>query len=156
MVLLQMNPEAAPFRHKEPLFLDKLDMIFDGTTVIGETVRPSRRRKRISTGPARKIQKLTETVTMQPDSRSERLCDILDSKSTVTDQSSQGNLCYSIGECIECLDGMEEVEQGGDLYLFALDLFMKKEYREIFLNLKKGSVRIAWLQRLQSLCPPLV
>lgn len=154
----QMNPEAAQFRYKEPLFLDKLDIIYDGTTITGETERPTRRRKRNGgSGPSGKHRlKIKEPIYVQPESRSERLCDVLDSKSTVTDQSSLGKLCYSIGECIECLDGMEEVEQGSDLYLFALDLFMKKEYREIFLNLKKASVRIAWLQRLQSLCPPLL
>lgn len=57
---------------------------------------------------------------------------------------------YTIGECIECLDAMEEVEQGSDLYLFALDLFLKKEYREIFLQLKKSSLRMSWLLRLRS------
>uniref|UniRef100_A0A1J3CZE3 Myb/SANT-like domain-containing protein n=1 Tax=Noccaea caerulescens TaxID=107243 RepID=A0A1J3CZE3_NOCCA len=57
---------------------------------------------------------------------------------------------YTIGECIECLDAMEELEQGSDLYLFALDLFLKKEYREIFLQLKKSSLKMSWLLRLQS------
>ncbi|KAF8106565.1 hypothetical protein N665_0137s0018 [Sinapis alba] len=57
---------------------------------------------------------------------------------------------YTIGECIERLDLMEEVEQGSDLYMFALDLFLRKEYREIFLQLKKSSLRISWLLRLQA------
>lgn len=57
---------------------------------------------------------------------------------------------YTIGECIERLDSMEEVEQGSDLYMFALDLFLRKEYREIFLHLKKSSLRICWLLRLQA------
>lgn len=57
---------------------------------------------------------------------------------------------YTIGECIERLDSMEEVEQGSDLYMFALDLFLRKEYREIFLQLKKSSLRISWLLRLQA------
>lgn len=57
---------------------------------------------------------------------------------------------YTIGECIERLDSMEEVEPGSDLYMFALDLFLRKEYREIFLQLKKASLRISWLLRLQA------
>ncbi|XP_010486779.1 PREDICTED: L10-interacting MYB domain-containing protein-like [Camelina sativa] len=57
---------------------------------------------------------------------------------------------YTIGECIECLDNMEEVEQGSDLYMFALDLFPTKEYREIFLHLKNSSLRLSWLLRRQS------
>ncbi|KAL0743934.1 hypothetical protein Bca4012_085447 [Brassica carinata] len=39
-----------------------------------------------------------------------------------------------------CLESLEEVEQGSDLYLFALDLFLRREYREIFLQLKKPSL----------------
>lgn len=47
---------------------------------------------------------------------------------------------YTIGECIERLDSLEEVEQGSDLYLFSLDVFLRREYREIFLQLKKPSL----------------
>lgn len=57
---------------------------------------------------------------------------------------------YTIGECIKCLDTMEEVEQGSDLYMFALDLFPTKEYREIFLQLKNSSLRMSWLLRRRS------
>ncbi|KAL1222140.1 L10-interacting MYB domain-containing protein [Cardamine amara subsp. amara] len=57
---------------------------------------------------------------------------------------------FTIGECIECLDSMEEVEQGSDLYMCALDLFLKKEYREVFLQLKNSSVRMSWLLRRRS------
>ncbi|XP_010552866.1 PREDICTED: L10-interacting MYB domain-containing protein-like isoform X2 [Tarenaya hassleriana] len=71
-------------------------------------------------------------------------------ESPVSVRMASGEPGYTIGECIECLDAMEEVEQGSDLYLFALDMFLKKEYREIFLQLRKPCLRVAWLQRLQS------
>ncbi|KAM7499334.1 hypothetical protein LguiA_023748 [Lonicera macranthoides] len=99
---------------------------------------------------------MQELLGSRPESRCERRSDAVESRSTMTVQSSSiGKLNYSVAECIEWLDGMGEVEQGSELYLFALDLFLKKEFREIFLNLKKRSVRIAWLQRLQSVSPPL-
>lgn len=155
MVLLQANPEAAAYRFKELLFGDTLDIMYEGTTASGETEPPSRRRKRHD-GSATPILCTQEVLGTRPESRCECRSDAVESRSTMTVQSSSiGKLNYSITECIEWLDGMGEVEQGSELYLFALDLFLKKEFREIFLNLKKPSVRIAWLQRLQSVGPPL-
>lgn len=98
---------------------------------------------------------MNEQGIFKPDGKIRRHFDAVESRSVITVQSAQCKQNYSIGECIECLDRMEEVEEGSELYLFALDIFLKKEYREIFLQLKKPSVRIAWLQRLQSVCPPL-
>ncbi|XP_010488864.1 PREDICTED: L10-interacting MYB domain-containing protein-like [Camelina sativa] len=54
---------------------------------------------------------------------------------------------YTIPECMECLDVMDEVEKGSDLYMFALDLFMTKEHRQIFLLLKTSSLKMSWLLR---------
>lgn len=94
---------------------------------------------------------------VQPEETTEQPCDpfelsgaVIFQNHGVTVPSTQAKLTYSIGECIDCLDGLEELEQGSDLYLFALDVFLKKEYREIFLQLKKPSVKISWLQRLQA------
>ncbi|XP_059666365.1 L10-interacting MYB domain-containing protein [Cornus florida] len=168
---LQANAGAAQFRFKELPFTDKLETIFDGRIVSGETEPPPQRRRLSDDsttsllhtkepGPGDSTTSLLHTKepgpgVSRPDIRTERVCEAAESRSVVTVQSSLGKLNYSIGECIECLDGLEEVEPGSDLYLFALDIFLKKEYREIFLQLKKPSVRVAWLQRLQSVGPPL-
>ncbi|XP_057488836.1 L10-interacting MYB domain-containing protein-like [Actinidia eriantha] len=151
---IQDNPEAAQFRLRELPFADKLETIFDGTVRSGETEPPTQRR-RVSDGSTSSFLHTKEPVDANPDYRTDRLNDAVESMSFVTTQSSLGKLNYSIGECIECLDGMEEIEQGSDLYLFALDIFLKKEYREVFLQLKKSSVRVAWLKRMQSVGPPL-
>ncbi|AEC06858.1 Myb/SANT-like DNA-binding domain protein [Arabidopsis thaliana] len=57
---------------------------------------------------------------------------------------------FTFEECVECLDAIEEVEKGGDLYMFALDLFKTKDYRYLFLMLQKSSLRMAWLLKLLS------
>jgi hypothetical protein len=159
--LLQANPEAAQFRCRELELADKLETIFDAMTITGESEPASQRRKYNDALTTYWLHN-KESVVLKPDEKPEPLCDAVESRDAVMIQrsaqrvpSTQGKLSYSIGECIDCLDGMEEVEQGSDLYLFALDIFLKKEYREVFLQLKKPSVRIAWLQRLQSLGPPL-
>lgn len=88
--------------------------------------------------------------TSQPLDVAKLMSDSMLQESPVCGEIESAKRMYCIGECIESLDAMEEVEQGSDLYLFALDMFLKREYREIFLELKKPSLRIAWLQRLQS------
>jgi hypothetical protein len=161
MDLLQENPEAAQFRYKELEFVDKLETIFNAATVTGES-KPASQRRKYKYDLTTSLLHNNEPDILKPDEKTELLCDAVESRGAVMIQrsatmvpSTQSKLSYSIGECINCLDGMEEVEQGSDLYLFALDIFLKKEYREVFLQLKKPSVRIAWLQRLQSLGPSL-
>lgn len=145
---LETNPEAAPFRYKELQFTDKLEIIFDGITVSGETDPPAKRSKYNDNSSA-------SGLNMEELGMGNRQGNI-EHFDAVPVSFRQAKLTYSIGDCIDCLDSMEEVVQGSDLYLFALDVFLKKEYREIFLQLKKPNVRIAWLQRLQSVGPPLV
>lgn len=159
--MLQANPEAAQFRFRELELADKLEIIFDAMTVSGE-FEPANQRRKYTHALTTSWLHNKEPFVPKQDEKTEPLCDAVESRDAVMIQrsaqrvpSTQGKLSYSIGECIDCLDGMEEIEQGSDLYLFALDIFLKKEYREVFLQLKKPSVRIAWLQRLRSLGPPL-
>ncbi|XAR65893.1 hypothetical protein NMG60_11011887 [Bertholletia excelsa] len=152
---IQAKPEAAQFRLKNLPFADKLDIIFDGTVGSGETERPAQRR-RLHDGWGARIFYRKQMGDAKPDCRYDHHNDAVESRNMVAAQPLPGKLNYSIGECIMCLDGMEEIEQGSELYLFALDIFLKKEYREIFLQLKKSSVRMAWLQRMQSVGLPLL
>lgn len=181
-VLFQANSEAAQFRFKEIQSTDKLEIIFDGTTNTGDADTPSLRRglndgstssqEQVTTKLERKRRQLDDSATTSQlhldepgcaklDRETEHLYDVESGsavtiqRSSITFRPAKGIPNYSIGECIQCLDGMEEVEQGSSLYMFALDLFLKREYREIFLELKEPSVRVAWLQRLHSFSPPL-
>ncbi|CAL5203094.1 unnamed protein product [Lathyrus oleraceus] len=153
---LQANPEASQFRYKELQFPDALETIFNGTTVTGETEPAVQQKKSDDSVNTLPLHTKGPDVTSS-DEKTECLCDAVASRNGVNIQknafsisSAKGNRSYSIGECIECLDGMEDVEQGSDLYLFALDVFLRQEHREIFLQLKKPNLRISWLQRLQS------
>lgn len=162
--LLQENSEAAQFRNTELQCADKLQIIFDGTTIIGETEPPPQRRKCNHDSTAAMLH-MKQSGTAKPVGMIQHLAIPVESRTPVIhNQKSTGNVpssiqskfsFYSIGECIDCLDAMDEVEQGSELYLFALDVFLKKEYREIFLHIKQASVRISWLQRLQSVGQPL-
>ncbi|GKV28341.1 hypothetical protein SLEP1_g37411 [Rubroshorea leprosula] len=158
---LQANPEATQFRFKELQHADKLEMIFDRSVNTGESDTPTQHRRLNDNSPSslwlvdgQGTIQLTVNMENHYDTPEPRSA-VLVEKSPVELQRMNFKPSYSIGECIECLDGMEEVQQGSDLYLFALDLFLEKKYREIFLQLKNPSVRIAWLQRLQAFAPPL-
>uniref|UniRef100_A0A7N0UBM5 Myb/SANT-like domain-containing protein n=1 Tax=Kalanchoe fedtschenkoi TaxID=63787 RepID=A0A7N0UBM5_KALFE len=168
---LKDHPEASPFRFKELELADKMDVIFEGIDFREEYESPPGRKRQAEASSVAhftksqdhqvgKIPRLDNTLLSCRQARGarhdKRVDGVLDveSRSAVTVQSVRsGSNSYSIGECIECLDGMEEMEPGGELYLFALDLFLKKEYREIFLQLKNPTIKLAWLTRQQSLRP---
>lgn len=148
---------------KELEFADKLESIFNGATITGETEPAVQHRKSNESVRTFPLRTKEQPNTARPDEKTKCLCDAIESRNGVIIQKNAmaipsigGKLSYSIGECIECLDGTEEIEQGSDLYLFALDVFLKQEYREIFLQLKKPSLRVSWLQRLQSVGTPLL
>lgn len=153
----QNDVSATSFSHirerKIPL-RDKLVDVLPQTVDSGETeplTKGKRQNDSSTTNPSpSKEQILMPLLCCKTDLN----CDAVESRSGKTVQSERGRRSYSIGECIECLDSMEEVEQGSELYLFALDVFLRKDYREIFLQLKKPGLRVAWLQRLQSVGQP--
>lgn len=173
---LRENPEAAHYRYKTIQHAEKLEMLFDGKLGTVESLSDSPNfHGRLTGGSPASLCLADEQGTHQqppermgrnydttPESRSAILVEMsrperqpVNSKPNDGRQPVNSKPTYSIGECIQCLDGMTEVQEGSDLYLFALDIFLKKEYREIFLQLKNSSVRISWLQRLQSFAPPL-
>ncbi|CAH2073960.1 unnamed protein product [Thlaspi arvense] len=155
-IYIRENPRAGQFRHKEVPHADKLSVIFSGVIEPGETYTPPSRKK--------PLRDRSESPHLQQyeanwiDNKAAQQLDVVKfmssdgmlQESPVCVEIESAKRKYCIGECIESLDAMKEVEEGSDLYLFALDQFLKREYREIFLELKKPSLRIAWLQRLQS------
>ncbi|KAK7290105.1 hypothetical protein RIF29_04288 [Crotalaria pallida] len=159
---LKSNPDAAQFRLKELQFTDILETIFNGTsTTVTEEIEPAKQQRKSDDSDVTFPLHKKEANTTKLEEKSNCLCDAVASRNVVpilknaaAISSIEGKRNYSIGECIECLDSMEEIEQGSDLYLFALDVFLKQEYREIFLQLKRPNLRVSWLQRLQSAGPP--
>lgn len=151
----QENPRAGQFRHKEVPHADKLSIIFSGVIEPGETYTPPSRKKLL-------LRDRSESPQFQEDEADYKekpakrldvvklMSDGMLQESPVCVEIESAKRMYCIGECIESLNAMKEVEEGSDLYMFALDQFLKREYREIFLELKKPSLKIAWLQRLQS------
>ncbi|KAF1881854.1 hypothetical protein Lal_00038493 [Lupinus albus] len=160
---LQSNPDAAQFRLKELQFTDILETIFNGTsTTVTEEIEPAVHQRKSDdsevTFPLHKVEanraNLDEKTSYPSDAVASRNVVTIQKNATAT-SSTERKRNYTIGECIECLDSTEEIEQGSDLYLFALDVFLKQEYREIFLQLKKPNLRVSWLLRLQSAGAPL-
>ncbi|ESQ40492.1 hypothetical protein EUTSA_v10015821mg, partial [Eutrema salsugineum] len=152
---LQENPRAGQFRHKEVPHADKLSIIFSGVIEPGETYTPPSRKKLLrhrSESPQLQEYEVNwiDNKTAQTLDVAKLMSDGMLQESPVCVEIESAKRKYCIGECIESLDAMKEVEEGSDLYLFALDQFLKREYREIFLELKKPSLKIAWLQRLRS------
>ncbi|XP_018445576.1 L10-interacting MYB domain-containing protein [Raphanus sativus] len=147
---IRENPRAGQFRHKEVPHADKLSIIFSGVIEPGETYTPPSRKKLLpdrSESPRFREDEANHNV--KPAKRLDVVMGMLQ-ESPVRVEIESAKRMYCIGECIESLNAMKEVEEGSDLYMFALDQFLKREYREIFLELKKPSLKIAWLQRLRA------
>uniref|UniRef100_A0A1J3EGZ6 Myb/SANT-like domain-containing protein n=1 Tax=Noccaea caerulescens TaxID=107243 RepID=A0A1J3EGZ6_NOCCA len=64
-------------------------------------------------------------------------------RSRMADSETQ-NDGFSITNCINALDEMENVEEG--VYFAALDLFENPGLRETFMSLKASNLRLTWLQ----------
>ncbi|KAH0904891.1 hypothetical protein HID58_044394 [Brassica napus] len=145
------NPRATQFRRKQVPCADKLAIIFKGVIEPGKAdFRPYRKKLRDHSERLGFAESRLQDVEIGTP-----VFNSLEAKRMRESPLASAKQCeYTIGECIERLDSMEEVEPGSDLYMFALDLFLRKEYREIFLQLKKASLRISWLLRLQAGPPP--
>ncbi|MQM00573.1 hypothetical protein Taro_033303 [Colocasia esculenta] len=101
------------------------------------------RRKRKNQDPERSIHGLKREMVAR---RIGHLCEAVESGSTVTSTLKER---YSIKECVDVLNEMHEIPQGSELYMFALDLFVRKEYRELFIVLGTANLRLMWLKRQQ-------
>ncbi|KAK1326340.1 hypothetical protein QJS10_CPA01g01559 [Acorus calamus] len=92
----------------------------------------------------RRIESMFESM----DKRLNRFYEVVESKDKATSGPMEH---YSIKECVDLLNDMMEIQQGSDLYMFALDVFLKKEYRELFISLGMPNLRLAWLRRQREL-----
>ncbi|KAG9445331.1 hypothetical protein H6P81_016671 [Aristolochia fimbriata] len=84
----------------------------------------------------------SESPSARLDRQLTRLCDAFELRSQMPLKEPN-----SIKECIQILNEMADVPRGSDLYMFAVDIFLKKEYREVFIELSLPNIRVAWLRR---------
>ncbi|KAJ8433509.1 hypothetical protein Cgig2_013426 [Carnegiea gigantea] len=52
----------------------------------------------------------------------------------------------SIAECMRLLKTLPFVELGSELYILGACLFIKQQYREMFIALEEDGMRVAWLE----------
>lgn len=53
----------------------------------------------------------------------------------------------SILEVMNALRGIPEIVEGGELFMKAVDIFTKRENREMFVALEKPEIQVAWLKQ---------
>ncbi|KAJ8422984.1 hypothetical protein Cgig2_025009 [Carnegiea gigantea] len=64
---------------------------------------------------------------------------------TATSMSNDLPDC-SIAECMRLLKTLPSIELGSELYMLGARLFIKRQYREMFIALEDDDVRVAWLE----------
>ncbi|KAK9671101.1 hypothetical protein RND81_12G007200 [Saponaria officinalis] len=73
----------------------------------------------------------------------DRICNVMETTdaNTKNDQSDCG-----ISECIAVLKKIPSIEPKTELFMLGTRLFVKREYREIFIALEEDDIRVNWLE----------
>eukprot|EP00262_Sarcandra_glabra_P014753 TRINITY_DN4378_c0_g1_i1.p1 TRINITY_DN4378_c0_g1~~TRINITY_DN4378_c0_g1_i1.p1 ORF type:complete len:162 (+),score=27.58 TRINITY_DN4378_c0_g1_i1:340-825(+) len=78
------------------------------------------------------------------DNQINRICEAVEKRSTAS--SPHHGLGTNIQECINLLNQMVDIPRLGSLYLSVVNMFEKKELREIFVGLRDPEALRVWLQ----------
>ncbi|XP_073158347.1 L10-interacting MYB domain-containing protein-like [Henckelia pumila] len=76
----------------------------------------------------------------------ERMVNTIESESQLSRLTTDSVGNYTIKDCMEVLDCMSGIEEGGSLWMYATRLFLKPAVRELFLTIKRDDLRLKWLQ----------
>lgn len=119
---------------------------------------PSRRRKISHTsGHSSCTPNKQDVQSARLNTKLVRLCKAIESRNKTVEEAAAAVVPkeeYTMKHCIGLLDEIPEVLQGSDPYMFALDMFLKKEHRELFVLLGNSEMRRRWLTRQQSKITP--
>ncbi|OVA01387.1 hypothetical protein BVC80_437g9 [Macleaya cordata] len=76
----------------------------------------------------------------------DRLCETVESKTSMTEKWLKGSQGSSISEVVELLESLPGVEHGSNLWLSAIDLFKSSQVdRDIFCSIKDSEKKLQWL-----------
>ncbi|XP_074285178.1 L10-interacting MYB domain-containing protein-like [Silene latifolia] len=88
-----------------------------------------------------KKSKVSTALVMQ--SQLDRICTVMES--TVANSQTKDQSGYSISECITVLKKIPSIQPRSELFMLGTRLFVKREYREIFIALEEDDLRVNWL-----------
>ncbi|KAK9681958.1 hypothetical protein RND81_10G039800 [Saponaria officinalis] len=73
----------------------------------------------------------------------DRICNVMETTAANTKNDQFG---CSISECIAVLKKIPSMEPKSELFMLGTRLFVKREYREIFIALEEDDIRVNWLE----------
>ncbi|KAK9724375.1 hypothetical protein RND81_05G068000, partial [Saponaria officinalis] len=88
-----------------------------------------------------KKSKMSTALMMQ--SQLDRICNVMETTVANTKNDQSG---YSISECIAVLKKIPSIEPKSELFMLGTRLFVKREYREIFIAIEEDDIRVNWLE----------
>jgi hypothetical protein len=74
-----------------------------------------------------------------------RICDVIESKNTVTSKSYEKSRC-NIEEVMDVVWGIAERENNIDILKFATEVFLKRSHREMFVTIKEPWLQIDFIK----------
>jgi hypothetical protein len=78
-----------------------------------------------------------------------RICDIIESKNTMTCKSYDKLRC-SIEDVMDVIRSIAERENNIDILKCAIEVFLKKSHREMFVNIKEPLLQIDFIKRMRN------
>lgn len=115
----------------------------------------SKKRSLDSTPPSsRNSKRNTKEVFAKMADQIDRLIEVVLIRQLGNKESTSSTPTYTIIDCIQCLDSIDKVDVGSELYFYAVDLFLKEDYRMTFMGLRRPGMRLKWLQRMYALEHP--
>jgi hypothetical protein len=78
-----------------------------------------------------------------------RICDVIESKNTVTSKSYNKPGC-NIEKVMDVVRGIAERENDISILKFAIEVFLKRLYREMFVTIKEPWLQIDFIKRMRN------
>ncbi|KAH9617367.1 hypothetical protein KSS87_011205 [Heliosperma pusillum] len=123
--------------------LENIEVDIDSTLKKKQLNEKKRKEKTQNEGKGKgKKSKLSIVLLMQ--SQLDRICSVMET--TVTNTKMSDHSGYSIAECIALLKKITSIEPKSELFMLGTRLFVKREYREIFIALEEDDIRVNWLE----------
>ncbi|GLT47165.1 hypothetical protein SLA2020_208780 [Shorea laevis] len=111
-----------------------------------------KRKNKVGSSSNRKGKKVKSGGVAYIQRQLDRLCDAIESytQASITESSRknyQDTSTDSVGECMDMLMTLPGIEDGDELFILGIRLFVKREYKNMFRSIKSSNSKISWLKQ---------
>ncbi|XP_074318427.1 L10-interacting MYB domain-containing protein-like [Silene latifolia] len=128
-------------------YFENIELV-NNLTIKKDQQHEKKRKENVSNGKighiSRKGKKSKVSTALIMQSQLDRICNVMETTATNTKTNDQSGC--SISQCITVLRKIPSIEPKSELFMLGTRLFVKREYREIFIALEEDDIRVNWLE----------